>query len=100
MTSATRLWLLWQMGPGVGRRHVREGAPSLFAEDILRLGQVEGVVGMELVRLEKAGDLHPRSYDWMLVINLSEPEAQLPVEAFFDDLRSVGARPMMLGEAG
>ena len=54
MTSATRLWLLWQMGPGVGRRHVREGAPSLFAEDILRLGQVEGVAGMELVRLEKA----------------------------------------------
>ena len=51
---------------GVGRRHVREGEPSLFAEDILRLGQVEGVVGMELVRLEKVGDLHPRSYDWMI----------------------------------
>jgi hypothetical protein len=87
------------MDTGVGRRRLSEGEPSLFAEDILRLGEEEGVAAYELVRLEKAGDLHPRWYDWMLVIDLAEPEAQGPVEAFFEELRSVGARPIMLRRA-
>ena len=86
------------MGPGVGRR-LAEDDYSLFADVIVRLAETEGIAAVELVRLEKASDLHPLWYDWMLVINLSEPEAQLPVEAFFDELRSVGARPMMLREA-
>jgi len=98
MNSSTRLWLLWQMNAGVGRR-LSEDEPSLFAEDILRLGRAEGIAAVELVRLEKAGDLHPLWYDWMLVIDLDEPEAQCPVEGFYDDLRSVGARPIMLRQA-
>jgi hypothetical protein len=88
------------MDPGVGRRRFTEGEPALFAEDILRLGEAEGVVAVELVRLQKAGDLHPLWYDWMLVIELQEAKEQCwPVEVFFDELRSVGAHPMMVREA-
>ena len=87
------------MDPGVGRRRSRARGPSLFADDILRLGRAEGVAAIDLVRLEKAGDLHPLWYDWMLIVDLDEPDAQCPVDALFDELRSVGARPMMLRQA-
>jgi hypothetical protein len=86
------------MGPGVGRR-LTEDEPSLFAEDIVRLAQTEGIAGVELVRLEKASDLHSLWYEWMLVIDLDESDAQRHVEVFFDELRSVGARPIMLRQA-
>src|SRR5687768_16683991 len=97
-SSWTRLWLLWLMGPGVGRR-LAEGDSSLFAEDIVRLAETEGIAAVELVRLERASDLHPLGYDWMLVIDLDESDAQWHVETFFDKLRSVGARPIMLRQA-
>jgi hypothetical protein len=83
------------MGPGVGRR-LAEDDSSLFAEDIVRLAETEGIAAVELVRLEKASDLHSLWYDWMLVIDLDESHAQWYVEVFFDELRSVGARPIML----
>ena len=86
------------MGPGVGRR-LAEDDSSLFAEDIVRLAVTEGIAAIELVRLEKASDLHSLWYDWMLVIDLDESDAQWHVEVFFDELRSVGARPIMLRQA-
>jgi hypothetical protein len=97
-TSWTRLWLLWLMGPGVGRR-LAEDDSSLFAEDIVRLADTEGIADVELVRLEKASDLHSLWYDWMLVIDLDDSDAQWHVAVFFDELRSVGARPIMLRQA-
>jgi hypothetical protein len=86
------------MGPGVGRR-LTEDDPLLFAEDVGRLAQTEGIVGVELVRLEKASDLHSLWYDWMLIIDLDKSGAHRHVEMFFDELRSVGARPIMLRQA-
>ena len=94
--TARRLWLLWKMSPRAGPRHFDAVEPALVAEDIVRLGHAEGIAAVELVRLGKAGDRHPLWYDWMLVIDIDAPDAHHPVEAFFEDLRSVGARPMML----
>ena len=99
MSAATRLWLLWQMGPGVGRHHSIEHESSLLAVEIVRLGQADGIAAVDLVRLEKAGDLYPLWYDWMLVIDIEEAEGRGPVDLFYEDLRSVGARPIMLRQA-
>ena len=99
MRAVTRLWLLWQMGPGVGRYRSTEHESSLLAVEICRLGEADGVAALDLVRLEKAGDLYPLWYDWMLVIDLEEAEGQGAVDLFYEDLRSVGARPIMLRQA-
>ena len=98
MSAGTRLWLLWQMGPGVGRRSA-EHESSLLAVEIARLGQADGIAAVDLVRLEKAGDLYPLWYDWMLVIDIEEADGQAPVDLFHEELRSVGARPIMFRQA-
>jgi hypothetical protein len=87
------------MAAGIGRRRLEGEGPPLIAEDIVRLREAEGIGEIEVVRLEKAGDLHPLWYDWMLVIDLEDEGAQHPVEAFFEELYSVGARPILLREA-
>ncbi len=98
-SSATRLWILWQIGPGMAPYRSSDDEASLLAVEICRLGDAEGIAAVDLVRLDKAGDPYPLWYDWMLVIDLEEPEGQSHVEAFYEDLRSVGARPVMFGEA-
>jgi hypothetical protein len=65
--------------------------------DRSRLLEAKGVMAAELVPLERAGDLHPQSYDWMLVVDLANDSAsQRPLDELFDDLLSANAHPIML----
>jgi hypothetical protein len=97
-----RLLLLWQMPVrrGRGKDRAHEETTALAERDVSRLLEAEGIAAAELIRLERAGDLHPLWYDWMLVVHVMDaPESQRPLDQLYEDLRSANARPILLRDA-
>jgi hypothetical protein len=95
----TRLLLLWQMPArwGIGEARAREEVRALAERELSLLLEAKGIAAAELVRLERAGDVHPLWYDWMLVVDVANDlESQRPLDDLFEDLLSANARPIML----
>jgi hypothetical protein len=94
--------LLWQMAVGpAGSSHARGEARELAERDASRLLRAEGIAAAELIPLERAGDLHPLPYDWLLVVRVEDkPGSQRPLDDLYEDLRSANANPVLLSEAG
>jgi hypothetical protein len=84
----------------MGNARAREETSALVERDVSRLREAKGIAAAELIRLERAGDLHPLWYDWMLVVHvIDEPESQRALDQLYEDLRSANARPILLRDA-
>jgi hypothetical protein len=95
-----RLFILWDQPAEGSGEHARDW----IAQEVKRLWDTPGVQEVELVPVGSASKRHPRWHDWLLVVKL-QPRVSGDVvdrdplfRELVADLRSLGARPIVLLE--
>jgi DNA transposition AAA+ family ATPase len=98
----SRVLLLWQTPRRfrVGERQAQEEVREWARHQASRLIRSGAVRAVELARLERASELHPVWFDWLLTAHVTgEPPSLRALDELTEDLESLNARPVLVRDA-